>query len=57
MFLRVFLLFLSLTVVPVFAANQAPNFTLPGINGDVSLQNLEGKVVYVVMRGVVVIVV
>jgi cytochrome c biogenesis protein CcmG, thiol:disulfide interchange protein DsbE len=46
-FLFHFLLFSLVTAAPVFAAEPAPAFTLPGRDQPVSLAALHGKVVYV----------
>jgi cytochrome c biogenesis protein CcmG, thiol:disulfide interchange protein DsbE len=46
-FLRYLLLIGLATAAPVFAAELAPTFTLPGRNQPVSLAALHGKVVYV----------
>ncbi len=34
-------------MLPVLAANKAPQFSLPGKNGNIDLKSLQGQVVYV----------
>ena len=48
MLARVFTIFLiSIITLPVWAANQAPQFSLPSKNGNINLNSLQGQVVYV----------